>query len=362
MKYDVLIVGAGMYGAVMAERLTACGKKVLVIDKRNHVGGNCFSSPENGIEVHRYGPHVFHTDSWLEWDYVNKFSKFYEFKQRTFCVHDGCTYNLPINLKTINDFFGTNFSPAAAETFIKSRRVPIDNPANLEEYAVSKIGWDLYEAFIKGYTTKQWGFDPTELPADILKRLPVRFTFDDSYHFEHFGGIPYSGWGAWFRTLLSGVDFKLNTDYFSDKKGFDELANVVIYTGPIDRFYSYAHGKLQYRSLRFELESYGDDFYQGAAVMNFPDTDVDFTRIVEYKHYFPEGTNGTVIVKEFPCWNDSEPYYPVRSKADLDRLKLYREMSQDDRHVFFGGRLAEYKYYDMNTTIKRVFEEYKKFI
>jgi UDP-galactopyranose mutase len=363
MNYDILIVGAGMYGSVMAERLTKIGKRVLVIDKRSHIGGNCYSHNEDGIEVHDYGPHVFHTSSSSEWEYVNQFGHFRQFDQRTFAIHNDKAYSLPINLKTIDDFFGVNFTPGQAHAFIESKRVKIDNPQNAEEYALTRIGEELYYAFIYGYTKKMWGREPNELPVSILQRLPIRFTFEDGYHFDRFSGIPYNGWGEWFKRLLAGIDYKTGIDYMKDRDRLNEMADVVIFTGPIDHYYSFCFGPLQYRSLDFEMTKHDCEYYQGCAVMNFPDLADEHTRIVEYKHFFPGGAPAhTITVTETPRYNPAEPYYPVRSKQDIERLKLYREKAQEETKVFFGGRLGEYRYYDMNQVIKKAMEDYKKFI
>ena len=363
-KYDFIIIGAGLYGCVMAERLNAAGAKVLIIERRNHIGGNCFSYKFNGIEVHMYGPHVFHTSDIDLWDYVNNVAFLRQFTQKTLTVHKDRTYPIPINLKTINDFYDENLRPYQVEEFLRSRRIRIENPKNFEEYIVSQIGYELYDAFIKGYTQKQWGEDPKNLPADIIKRLPVRYNYNDSYYDEShiYQGIPWIGWGLWFKELIGNIPVMLGVDYF-DTDFIKSNAQFVIYTGPIDRYYKYEFGRLRWRSLTFDVQPYDLDDYQGTSVLNYADARIPYTRVVEYKHFMPDNpARGTVVVAEKPCNNDDEPYYPVNSVSDKFILEQYFDMAQKEKNVFFGGRLAEYKYYNMDDIVKKALSDYKKFL
>jgi UDP-galactopyranose mutase len=364
-KYDYIIVGCGLYGAITAERLHSKGKSVLVIEKRDHIGGNCFSYeyPGTNIEVHKYGTHIFHTDSKKVWDYINSFVKFNRYRHRVLTTYKGKVYSMPINLGTINAFYGINLKPAEVAGFIESKRGKTVNPKNLEEKAISLIGKDLYAAFIKGYTRKQWGCDQKDLPAEIITRLPVRTSYDDCYFSDYYQGLPQEGYTALFRKLLKGIPVKLNTDFFVDKEKWLSSCDRLIYTGPIDRFFDYKFGRLGWRSVRFETEKLEIDDFQGTSVMNYADESVSWTRIHEPKHLHFEKRHipkTTVIIREYAQVNYEEPYYPVNSDGDRKVFNLYQSLAKKDKKVVFGGRLAEYKYYDMNQIIETVLINVRK--
>ncbi|MFA5147908.1 MAG: UDP-galactopyranose mutase [Candidatus Omnitrophota bacterium] len=356
-KYDYIIVGCGLYGTVSAERLKSKGKKVLVIERRDHIGGNCFSyeHPGTNIEVHKYGTHIFHTDNKKVWDYVNSFVEFNRYRHRVLTTYKGKVYTMPINLGTINAFYGLDLKPSEVGDFIASKRENIKDPRNLEEKAISLIGKDLYEAFIKGYTMKQWNCDPKELPAEIITRLPVRRSYNDSYFNDYYQGIPKAGYTAIFRKMLNGIPVELNTDFFDDKEGWLKRCNKLIYTGPIDKYFGYSLGRLKWRSLKFETENLNIDDFQGTSVMNYADSEIAYTRIHEPKHLHLEKehtSTATVIVREYPHIDDNEPYYPVNSESDKVLGVEYNKLAAKEKRVIFGGRLAEYKYYDMDEIIE----------
>lgn len=364
-KYDYIIVGGGLYGAVTAERLKKKGISVLIIEKRDHIGGNCFSYKYTGtnIEVHKYGTHIFHTNNKEVWDYVNSFVEFNRYRHRVLTTYKGKVYAMPMNLGTINTFYGLNLKPSEVENFIASKREHIPNPKNLEEKAINLIGIDLYEAFIKGYTKKQWGCDPIELPADIITRLPVRHSFNDCYFDDYYQGLPREGYTAIFRKMLKGIPVELNTDFFKDKERWLSFCNHLIYTGPIDRYFDYKFGRLGWRSVRFEIEKLGIEDFQGTSVMNCADEDVPYTRIHEPKHLHLEKKHtpkATIIIREYPQINDEEPYYPVNSPDDKNLLVKYQALARKEKKVIFGGRLAEYKYYDMHHTIESVLRQFEE--
>lgn len=357
--YDFLIVGAGLFGAVCAQKLTEQGYKVLVIDKRKHIGGNVYTENVDGIHIHKYGAHIFHTNDKEVWDYVNSFVEFNRFTNSPLANYKGKLYNLPFNMNTFYQLWGVT-TPAEARQKIdsqKSKLIGIE-PKNLEEQAISLVGYDIYERLIKGYTEKQWGRDAKELPAFIINRLPVRFTFDNNYFSDKYQGIPNNGYTELFEKLLSGIEVRLNQDYFKNKKMFDEIASKIIFTGPIDEYYNYQFGKLEYRSLEFKHERLDNiDNYQGNAVINYTEREIEYTRIIEHKHFTNAVTSHTVITKEYPSeWKPGdEPYYPVNNEKNMSLFNKYRLLSKQEKNVYFGGRLAEYKYYDMHQVIRSAF-------
>ncbi len=359
--YDYLIVGAGIYGSVFANELTKVGKKVLVIDKRDHIGGNCYTENIDGINVHKYGPHIFHTSDKRVWDYVNSLVPFNHFSYRPKIKYKDKIYSLPINMMSLYQVYGVK-TPEEAENKLNEVKIPNDKPSNLEEWILSQVGPELYEIFVKGYTTKQWGRDPKELPASIIRRLPIRLTFDDNYYFDNYQGIPIGGYTKIFEKLLEGIDVKLGVNYFSDKDYYNSIATKVLYTGPIDQFYDYKFGKLEYRSLEFKTEKLDIPNYQGIAGMNYGDIDVEYTRVIEHKHFEFGEQPTTVITKEYPRTN-GEPYYPINDGVNNVRYGQYKELMEKETKFMFGGRLADYKYYDMHqvfaSALKRVGDEIK---
>ena len=362
-NYDYLIVGAGLFGAVFAHEATKAGKKCLVLDKRNHTGGNVYCENIEGINVHKYGAHIFHTNDKGLWDYVNQFVEFNNYINSPLAYSKGKLYNLPFNMNTFYQLWGTKTPQEAKEKIEEQIAVyGVENPKNLEEQALSLVGKDIYENFIKEYTEKQWGRKATELPAFIIKRLPVRFTFDNNYFNDKYQGIPVGGYNKLIEGLLQNVEVKTGVDYFSDKETFDKLAHKVVFTGKIDEFYNYKLGVLEYRSLHFENEIIDTDNFQGNAVVNYNDADYDFTRIIEHKHFEFGKQKKTVITKEFPQeWDTSkEAFYPINDTKNQALFEEYKKMSLQEEKVLFGGRLSEYKYYDMHQVIASALTAAKK--
>lgn len=360
-QFDLVVVGAGFYGATLAERAAAdLGRKVCVLERRPHVGGNSWSEPdpETGIEYHKYGSHLFHTNDDNVWDYLNRFTRFTSYKHKVFTVHRGQVYPMPINLGTICAFFRRHLSPDGARAVIDSQAARgAKVPANLEEKAVSLIGRPLYEAFIRGYTRKQWQTDPRELPADVITRLPVRFTFDNNYFADKYEGLPVDGYGAIFKKMLASplIDIRTGVDFF-DVRGAIRPHQLVIYTGPIDRYFHYQAGELSWRTLDFEREVVPVDDYQGTSVMNYADEDVPYTRVHEFKHLHPERRHPggkTLIYREHSRFatRADEPYYPVNTPKDQATLSAYKRLAEREPNVVFGGRLGSYKYLDMHQAI-----------
>jgi UDP-galactopyranose mutase len=355
-RYDYLIVGAGLFGAVFAREATDRGKRVLVIDRRSHVGGNCHTEVVDGIAVHKYGPHCFHTSQPYIWDYVRRFANFNHFSLRTKAHFRGRLYSLPINLSTLHQVWPDILTPSQAKAKLASETAPFVGmkPSNLEEYALSQVGPTLYEMFIRGYTAKQWGRDPKELPASIIKRLPIRLTMNDRYfHDSHrFEGIPIGGYTAMVERMLCGIEVRLNEDYLANRAAWDELSLKTVYTGPIDALYNCRYGPLEYRSLRFEEEILEGDF-QGNAIINYTEASVPFTRIVEHKHFEFLQTPHTVITREYPALfqETQEPFYPVNNDANNALYARYRELADSESRLIIGGRLGNYRYYDMDMTI-----------
>ena len=378
MKPDVLIVGAGLFGLTMAERLANdMNKNVLVIDKRGHIGGNCYSEfdQETGIECHKYGAHLFHTSLDEVWEYVNRFTRFTNYIHHVYTTHNDEVYPLPINLGTINQFFHSAYTPDEAKLKIAEQSADAPaQPTNLAEQGISLIGQPLFDAFIKNYTAKQWQTPAEELSPEIIKRLPVRYNYDNRYFNDKYEGLPVDGYAAWFQNMIDScgdrIKVRLNTDYFQDTsvQKLREEGILTIYTGPIDEFYDYQFGELKWRSIDLEKEVLDVSDYQGCPVMNYADLEPKYTRIHEFKHFHPERTNGayaensgkTVIVKEYSkTWRrGDEPYYPVNTEDDRTKLAQYQDLASQDPRVIFGGRLGQYAYYDMDKTIASALHTY----
>ncbi len=361
-KYDYLIVGSGLFGAVFAHEATKRNKKCLIIDKRHHAGGNIFCENIEGINVHKYGAHIFHTNDKTIWDYVNSFVEFNRYTNTPVAIYKDELYNLPFNMNTFYQLWKVK-TPEKAQQKIKSQieELGITNPANLEEQAIQLVGTDIYYKLIKGYTEKQWGRDAKDLPAFIIKRLPVRFTYDNNYFNDKYQGIPIGGYNKLVEGLLNGIEVQLNVDYFKDKERWDALADQVIFTGKIDQYYDYQYGKLEYRSLKFEHETLDMQNYQGNAVVNYTEREIPYTRIIEHKH-FEFGTQPkTVVTKEFPQeWTEEqEPYYPINDEKNNASFKKYKELADAEEKIIFGGRLAEYRYYDMHQVIGSALKKVK---
>ena len=358
--YDYLIVGAGLFGAVCARELTDAGRKVLVIEKRNHIAGNVFTKETEGINVHVYGAHIFHTNDSGVWNYVQRFATFNRFTNSPVANYKGELYSLPFNMYTFNKMWGVVTPEEAAAKIEKQRKeAGIENPKNLEEQAISLVGKDIYEKLIKGYTMKQWGRPCDQLPAFIIKRLPVRLTFDNNYFNALFQGIPVGGYTKMVGNMLSGIEVRTEEDYLSDKDKWNAIADRVIYTGPIDAYFDYRFGNLEYRSVRFETETLSIPNYQGNAAVNYTDEETPYTRIIEHKWFeFGKDKNGndipvTIISREYSSeWKPGdEPYYPVNDEKNTALYQEYKKLGDNDRKVIFGGRLGEYKYYDMDQVI-----------
>ncbi len=359
MKYDYLVVGAGLYGAVFAYEAKQKGKSVLVIDKRPHIAGNVYSKQVEGIHVHQYGAHIFHTNNRKVWQYITKFAEFNRFTNSPVANYKGELYSLPFNMYTFNKMWGVVTPEEATQKIEEQRREIVGEPKNLEEQAISLVGRDIYEKLIKGYTEKQWGRDCKELPAFIIKRLPVRLTFDNNYFNALYQGIPIGGYTKMVEQMLAGIEVHLNEDYLDKKDEYDAMAEKVVYTGAIDAYFDYRLGNLEYRSVRFENEILDIPNYQGNAAVNYTDRETPWTRIIEHKWFeFGKDENGkdlpkTVISKEYSSeWKPGdEPYYPVNDEKNGALYQAYKELADQELNVIFGGRLGEYKYYDMDAVI-----------
>ena len=353
-RYDYLIVGAGLFGAVFAREATDAGKTCLVIDRRPHIAGNIYTERVEGIEVHRYGAHIFHTSDRAVWDYLSRFVTFNRFTNSPLARYGDELYHLPFNMNTFHALWGV-VTPAEAKEKIAAERAPYAGrePRNLEEQALSLVGRDVYEKLIKGYTEKQWGRPCSELPAFIIRRLPLRFTYDDNYFSDPLQGIPEEGYTALVERLLDGSDVELSRDYFADREALDEIADRVIFTGRIDEFYGAVFGRLAYRSLRFETETLDLPDFQGNAVVNYTSRDVPFTRIIEHKHFTFGKQPKTVVTREYPAaWREGEePYYPVNDETNNALYARYAALAEKERKVFFGGRLGLYRYLDMDKIV-----------
>ena len=368
MAYDLIVVGSGFFGLTVAEQAASeLGKRVLVVEKRGHIGGNAYSEkePETGIEVHKYGAHLFHTSNERVWEYVNRFTDFTDYQHRVFAMHDGTAYQFPMGLGLINQFFGRYYSPDEARELIEQQREGLDPAAatNLEERGIALIGKPLYEAFVKHYTAKQWQTDPTDLPPEIISRLPVRYTFNNRYFNDKYEGLPVDGYAAWLERMAASdlIDVRLDTDWFAvaDEVRAESPGAPVVYTGPLDQYFDYAEGRLGWRTLDFEQEVLDTGDFQGTPVMNYNDADVPYTRIHEFRHFHPERSypgDKTVIVKEYSRFagDDDEVYYPINTPEDREKLEAYRRLAAQEtesNNVLFGGRLGTYQYLDMHMAI-----------
>ena len=351
-RYDYLVVGCGMFGAVFARSVAERGRRVLVIDKRSHVAGNCYSEQVAGVEVHRYGPHIFHTDNERVWRFVTRFARFNDYRHRGRVAYRGRMYSFPLNLATLREVWGVE-TPEQAERKLREVRVADADPRNLRDWIVSQVGHELYEIFVRGYTTKQWGRDPAELPASIIRRLPIRTVDDDSYFDDRYQGIPIGGYTRMFERMLDhpAIEVQLNVDYFDDARWLERLTDRTVYTGKIDELFGYGHGELEYRSLRFETEVLAGT-YQQAAIVNYTDLAVPFTRITEHKHFAQCTSPQTVITREYPAAyrRGATPYYPIRDAANTAVYERYRREAER-AGVLLGGRLATYQYYDMHQVV-----------
>ena len=354
--YDYRIVGCGLFGSVVARELTRKRKTCLVIDKRNHIGGNIYTEKENDIVVHKYGAHIFHTSNKDIWEYINQFAEFNRYTNSPVAIYKGELYNMPFNMNTFNKLWGVLTPSEAYQKIEEERReANIIEPKNLEEQAISLVGKTIYEKLVKGYTEKQWGQKATDLPAFIIKRLPVRFIYDNNYFNDDYQGIPIGGYTKIIEKLLDGIEVKLNCDFLKNKRELINIAKKIVYTGPIDAFYGYCYGELQYRSLRFESQLLYVNNYQGNAVINYTEYEVPYTRVIEHKHFEKIINNEeTIITKEYPeNWTkDKEPYYPINDSKNNQLYNKYKSLSMKDNNIIFGGRLGEYKYYNMDQVIE----------
>lgn len=361
--YDYLVVGAGLFGTVFAYEARKRGKTCLVIDKRGHVGGNIYTENRNGINVQVYGAHIFHTSNKTVWEYVNQFAEFNHYVNSPVAIYKDELYNLPFNMNTFSKIWGIKTPSEAKEKIAEQiKELNITEPKNLEEQALTLVGRDIYEKLIKGYTEKQWGRKCTELPAFIIKRLPLRFTFDNNYFNDRYQGIPIGGYTQIIEKMLENIDVKLNTDYFKFVKSNGNIAKKTIYTGMIDEFFGYRYGALQYRSIRFETEELATENHQGNAVVNYTDINVPYTRIIEHKHFEFGGQPTTIISREYSAeWEKGgEPYYPINDDLNNSLVEKYKELAISRDDVIFGGRLGNYKYYDMDKTIESALETAQK--
>lgn len=352
MIYDYLIVGSGLFDSTFAYEMKKAGKRCLVIEKSNHIGGNCYTEDRDNINIHMYGPHIFHTNDKSIWGWINELTEFHDYKHTPKVNFKDEIYSFPINLMTLNQLWGVK-TPEEAQLRLNQVKIDNDNPNNLEEWILSQVGEDIYNIFIKGYTTKQWNKAPSELPTSIIKRLPIRTNFDENYFFDKYQGIPIGGYTPIFKKLLYRTAVRLNTDYFSNKEYFDSIAKKVVYTGKIDEYFNYQYGELEYRTLDFVHERHNIADYQGCSQMNYTDINVPYTRITEHKHFTGVKSDVTWITKEYSreYKKGDIPYYPINNESNNDRYLLYKKLSNDLPNVIFGGRLAEYKYYDMHQII-----------
>lgn len=365
MKYDYLIVGAGLFGAVFAYEATKKGKKCLVIDKRDHIAGNIYTKETENINVHQYGAHIFHTSDRKIWDYVNFFADFNNYINSPVAIYKDELYNLPFNMNTFSKMWNIK-TPSEAKAIIEKQieELNITEPQNLEEQALSLVGTDVYEKLIKGYTEKQWGRDCKELPAFIIKRLPLRFTYDNNYFNDRYQGIPIGGYTKIVEKMLEGSDVLLDTDYFEFIKDNEGIADKVLFTGMIDEYYDFCYGHLEYRTVRFETEVLDCDNYQGNAVVNYTDREVPYTRIIEHKHFEFGKQEKTIISREYSTeWEPGmEPYYPVNNERNNELFEKYKALADKEENVIFGGRLGNYKYYDMDKVIIAALEAVEKYV
>lgn len=361
--FDYLIVGSGLFGSIFAFEANKRGKKVLVIDKRDHIGGNIYTTKIEGINVHKYGAHIFHTNSRQVWDYIQQFAEFNRYTNSPIARYKDELYNLPFNMNTFSKMWGV-VTPAEAKAKIAEQvaEAGITEPHNLEEQAISLVGHDIYDKLIKGYTEKQWGKKATELPSFIIKRLPVRFVYDNNYFDDKYQGIPIGGYTQIIEKMLNGIEVRLNTDFFANRDGLSAIANRIVFTGMIDEYYNHCYGELEYRSLCFETEVLDCENYQGNAVVNYTDYEVPYTRIIEHKHFEYGTQSKTVITREYPAkWNKGdEPYYPINNEKNNRLYEKYKQLAGKESNVIFGGRLAQYRYYDMDDVIEQALEYVKE--
>ena len=372
-KYDYLIVGSGLFGSIFAYEANKKGKKCLVIDKRPNIAGNIYTENIEGINIHKYGAHIFHTSNKEVWNYINQFTEFNRYTNSPVAKYKDEVYNMPFNMNTFNKIWGV-FTPAEAKEKIEQEKkeAGITEPKNLEEQAISLVGKTIYEKLVKGYTEKQWGKRATELPAFIIKRLPVRFIYDNNYFNDLYQGIPIGGYTQIIEKMLEGIDVRLNCNYFDNKQELDNIAEKIVFTGPIDEYYDYCYGELEYRSVRFETEVLNTENYQGNAVVNYTEYEVPYTRIIEHKHFeygvslgkIAEGTakDKTIISREYSDkWTkDKEPYYPINDEKNNSLYEKYKELANKDKNIIFGGRLGQYKYYDMDKVIEATLQTLKE--
>lgn len=352
-KYDYLLVGGGLFSAVFAHRAVKSGKKCLVAEKRGQLGGNLYCDSIEGINVHRYGPHIFHTSDTRVWKFVNNVTEFNRYTNCPLACYKGEIYNMPFNMNTFNKMWGVR-TPAEAKAIIDRQRAAVTGePANLEEQAISLVGEDIYKKLIKGYTEKQWGRSCKELPSFIIKRLPVRYVYDNNYFNDRYQGIPVGGYNVMISRLFEGCDIMLDTDYNADRENLSGMAEKTLYTGTIDSLFDYCFGKLEYRSLKFETEVLDTENYQGVAVVNYTEREIPYTRIIEHKHFESAKSEKTVITREYPVsWEEGmEPYYPMNDGKNNRLFEKYRELASEKENMLFGGRLAEYRYYDMDKVV-----------
>lgn len=354
MKYDYIIVGSGFFGSICAYELTRKGYKCLVLEKRDHIGGNCYTENKEGINIHTYGPHIFHTSNEKVWSWINQFVTFNNFTLRPVAYYKGDIYSLPFNMWTFNKLWNVT-TPQDAKNIIEKQSNHIINPQNLEEQSIKLVGTDIYEKLIKGYTTKQWKKEPKNLPSEIIKRLPIRFTYDNNYFNDKYQGIPIGGYTQIFEKLLYGIEIKLNVNYLENKNYWDSLCEKIIYTGPIDEYFNYKYGNLEYKTTKFKTQKINIKDFQGISMMNYTDIDVPYTRIIEHKHFEFGEQPYTFVTYEYPVNYISsltEPYYPVNDEINNTKYSEYYKLGLKEPNVFFGGRLAEYKYYDMHQVIE----------
>lgn len=361
MEYDFLIVGSGLFGSVFAYEANKAGKKCLMIDKRDHIGGNCYTEKIDNINIHKYGPHIFHTNDKGIWEWIQQFGEFNNYKHSPKVKYKDEIFSFPINLMTLYQVWGIN-NPEEAKNKLLEIQSKNTNPQNLEDWAISQIGEELYEIFIKGYTKKQWNRSPRELPSSIIRRLPIRTTFDDNYFFDRYQGIPLEGYTSLFNKMLEGIEVKLNEDYFKQRSKWDSLAKKIVFTGKIDEFFNYKFGELEYRSLDFIEERHDIIDYQGCSIVNYTESEVPHTRITEHKHFENSDSKVTWITKEYPkeYRRGDTPFYPINDSKNNERYQKYKELTLELPNVIFGGRLAEYKYYDMHQIIASAITKSKK--
>jgi UDP-galactopyranose mutase len=359
MIYDFLIVGAGLFGSTFAQKAKESGKKCLIIDSRNHIGGNIYTENKEGINIHKYGPHIFHTNNDEIWNYVNKFTKFNNYINRPKVNFKNKIFSFPINLFTLYQLWGVD-TPELAKNKLEEVKIKISQPNNLEEWILSQVGEEIYHTFIYGYTKKQWGREPKELPSFIIKRLPIRLNFDDNYFFDKYQGVPIDGYTKIIENMTEGIDIVLNENYFDKRDYWNKKAKSIVYTGKIDEFFDYKYGELEYRSLKFETQKHSIKDYQGNAIMNYTEYDIPYTRIIEHKHFEFGNQDYTYITKEYPdSWNRNKtPYYPINNEENNYKYNKYKNLSEKT-NITFGGRLAEYKYYDMHQIIGSALQKIK---